>query len=79
MKTFLNVHDYVTEKGLAESFSIMVNYNYLLDHIEENNEEYLANGIITVSEAAQEGSGTDSQWFRERLAPNVRLVASRHE
>ncbi|KAI9285209.1 malonyl-CoA decarboxylase-domain-containing protein [Umbelopsis sp. AD052] len=60
-----------SDKGIAESFSIMVNYNYLLDHIEENNEEYLAKGIITVSSAC---NGDDNQWLRERVGDNVRLV-----
>jgi hypothetical protein len=50
----------------------MVNYNYLLDHIEENNEEYLAKGIISVSNACD---GDDNHWLRERVGDNVRLVA----
>jgi hypothetical protein len=53
----------------------MVNYNYLLDHIEENNEEYLAKGIITVSEAAND-HGDDNRWLKERVDNNVRLIAA---
>ncbi|KAL1922127.1 uncharacterized protein VTP21DRAFT_10769 [Calcarisporiella thermophila] len=36
-------------KGLHESFGIMVNYNYLLKHIERNNQRYLLDGTIPVS------------------------------
>lgn len=51
----------------------MVNYNYLLDHIEENNEHYLANGIVTVSET-EDGAEDGEAWLRERVGQNVRLI-----
>ena len=37
------------EKGLEESFGIMANYNYILEHIEDNNKQYLCDGTITIS------------------------------
>ena len=37
------------EKGLEESFGIMANYNYILEHIENNNKQYLCDGTITIS------------------------------
>ncbi|GES91235.1 malonyl-CoA decarboxylase, mitochondrial [Rhizophagus clarus] len=39
----------ISKKGLDESFGIMVNYNYILDHIENNNRQYLCDGSITIS------------------------------
>jgi malonyl-CoA decarboxylase len=33
-------------KGLRESYGIMVNYNYLLEHVEENNQRYVMDGEI---------------------------------
>ncbi|CAM0139794.1 unnamed protein product [Umbelopsis sp. WA50703] len=62
-----------SDKGIAESFSIMVNYNYLLDHIEENNEQYLASGIITISEGESENAKTQT-WLRNRIGQNVRAI-----
>jgi hypothetical protein len=51
----------------------MVNYNYLLDHIEENNEQYLASGIITISEGESENAKTQT-WLRNRIGQNVRAI-----
>jgi malonyl-CoA decarboxylase len=34
---------------LEESFGIMANYNYILDHIENNNKQYLCDGTIAIS------------------------------
>ncbi|CAI2189689.1 10058_t:CDS:10, partial [Funneliformis geosporum] len=39
----------ISNKGLEESFGIMANYNYILDHIERNNQQYLCDGKISVS------------------------------
>ncbi|KAL0090386.1 malonyl-CoA decarboxylase-domain-containing protein [Phycomyces blakesleeanus] len=39
-----------SDKGIDESFGIMINYNYLPEHIEFNNKQYLADGSISVSE-----------------------------
>ncbi|KAI8825007.1 malonyl-CoA decarboxylase-domain-containing protein [Fimicolochytrium jonesii] len=36
-------------KGLAQSFGIMVNYNYILPLVEENNQAYLVDGSITLT------------------------------
>ncbi|KAF9969558.1 hypothetical protein BGZ73_008047 [Actinomortierella ambigua] len=47
----------VSEKGLKESFGMMVNYLYALDHIEMNNQQYLQDGTITVSAADEDGGG----------------------
>ncbi|KAF9358354.1 hypothetical protein BGX26_001943 [Mortierella sp. AD094] len=38
-----------SEKGMEESFGMMVNYLYSLDHIEMNNQQYLQDGTISVS------------------------------
>ncbi|KAG0270623.1 hypothetical protein DFQ27_002614 [Actinomortierella ambigua] len=47
----------VSDKGLKESFGMMVNYLYALDHIEMNNQQYLQDGTITVSAADEDGGG----------------------
>ncbi|GBC46250.1 malonyl-CoA decarboxylase, mitochondrial [Rhizophagus irregularis DAOM 181602=DAOM 197198] len=39
----------ISKKGLEESFGIMANYNYILEHIENNNRQYLCDGTITIS------------------------------
>lgn len=39
-----------SEKGLKESFGIMINYNYIADQLENNHQRYLEKGTITVSE-----------------------------
>lgn len=36
-------------KGMEESFGMMINYLYSLDHIEMNNQQYLQDGTISVS------------------------------
>ena len=38
------------EKGLEESFGIMANYNYILDYIERNNQQYMCDGTISISD-----------------------------
>ena len=38
-----------SEKGVAQSFGIMVNYLYNLDKIEENHEAYATSGKVTAS------------------------------
>nr|CAG8534406.1 4399_t:CDS:10 [Entrophospora candida] len=38
----------VSEKGLNESFGMMINYNYFLDYIETNNQKYMSKGTITL-------------------------------
>ncbi|GAA5800900.1 hypothetical protein HPULCUR_006339 [Helicostylum pulchrum] len=44
-----------SDKGLQESFGIMINYNYITDRIESNHRLYLLNGTISVSEPKKEG------------------------
>ncbi|KAF9177204.1 hypothetical protein BGZ50_009005 [Haplosporangium sp. Z 11] len=38
-----------SSKGMEESFGLMINYLYSLDHIEMNNQQYLQSGTISVS------------------------------
>lgn len=38
-----------SSKGMDESFGLMINYLYSLDHIEMNNQQYLQDGTISVS------------------------------
>ncbi|CAG8738536.1 34163_t:CDS:10 [Gigaspora margarita] len=37
-----------SEQGLEKSFGIMINYNYVLEHLENNNKQYLSDGTITI-------------------------------
>lgn len=39
-----------SDKGLQESFGIMINYNYIQDSLEANHRSYLLNGTIAVSD-----------------------------
>ena len=49
--TLLDIHwlGDTSEKGMTQSFGIMVNYLYDLDKIEENHEAYAAEGKVTAS------------------------------
>jgi hypothetical protein len=38
-----------SSRGLKQSFGIMVNYHYVLPYIEENNQQYLLDGTISVT------------------------------
>ncbi|KAJ3391197.1 hypothetical protein HDU92_009152 [Lobulomyces angularis] len=38
----------LSEKGINQSFGIMINYNYVLSNIERNNQMYLLDGIVSV-------------------------------
>eukprot|EP01135_Chromosphaera_perkinsii_P002028 Nk52_evm75s215 gene=Nk52_evmTU75s215 len=40
----------VADNGLDQSFGMMVNYNYILDEIEMNNQLYLLDGTISIGE-----------------------------
>ncbi|KAJ2725318.1 hypothetical protein GGI07_001326 [Coemansia sp. Benny D115] len=55
-------------RGLRQSLGLMVNYNYVLDSIEQNNERYVADGTIAIS-------GSDPFILRARQAaqPNAKL------
>ncbi|KAG0238106.1 hypothetical protein BGW41_008252 [Actinomortierella wolfii] len=61
-----------SEKGMKESFGMMVNYLYALDHIEMNNQQYLQDGTITVSAADEDGGG-----FYSVVLDSVPLTQSR--
>ncbi|RUS30597.1 hypothetical protein BC938DRAFT_479198, partial [Jimgerdemannia flammicorona] len=62
-------------KGLAESFGIMVNYNYLPRHIECNNEQYLHDGTIAVSEGVgAETMDEGTEWLRTCVGEKVKVV-----
>ncbi|CAG8481682.1 3821_t:CDS:10 [Cetraspora pellucida] len=37
-----------SEQGFEKSFGIMINYNYVLEHLEGNNKQYLSDGTITI-------------------------------
>ncbi|KAI9012129.1 malonyl-CoA decarboxylase-domain-containing protein [Phycomyces nitens] len=50
-----------SDKGIDESFGIMINYNYLPEHVEFNNKQYLADGSISVSEPT--GDSYLSEWI----------------
>ncbi|KAG0307754.1 hypothetical protein BGZ98_009887 [Dissophora globulifera] len=67
-------------KGMEESFGMMINYLYSLDHIEMNNQQYLQNGTISVSskeggfegavayaKAVDADAGRGSQAFEQRV------------
>lgn len=43
----------VSEKGLRESYGLMVNYKYVLKDIEHNHEAYVNQGIIAASKAVR--------------------------
>jgi malonyl-CoA decarboxylase len=47
-----------SEKGMAQSFGIMVNYLYDLDRIEENHEAYAAEGRVAASRRVRGLAGT---------------------
>ena len=39
----------VSEKGIKQSFGMMVNYHYVLENVEQNNAKYLLDGVIPIS------------------------------
>ncbi|TPX61419.1 malonyl-CoA decarboxylase [Spizellomyces sp. 'palustris'] len=50
----LNWNGDASEKGLSQSYGIMVNYNYVLPEVETNNQLYLLDGTIAVMEPADQ-------------------------
>jgi malonyl-CoA decarboxylase len=48
-----------SEKGLAQSAGIMVNYLYSLKHIDDNHEAYVSEGMIPVSRSVREYARSD--------------------
>ncbi|KAI8644056.1 malonyl-CoA decarboxylase-domain-containing protein [Parasitella parasitica] len=58
-----------SEKGIRDSFGIMINYNYITDRLESNHRLYQKNGTISVSsEPAGDKQETSwlSQWVTEK-------------
>ncbi|MEM9604654.1 MAG: malonyl-CoA decarboxylase [Pseudomonadota bacterium] len=43
-----------SERGIAQSYGLMVNYLYQLDAIEDSHEDYVENGIISMSDAVKD-------------------------
>ncbi|KAG0186186.1 hypothetical protein DFQ28_008190 [Apophysomyces sp. BC1034] len=56
------------DKGLQESFGIMINYNYLPDYVEINNRQYLADGTISISEPRSDRGG----WLSNCIGPGIK-------
>jgi malonyl-CoA decarboxylase len=44
----------ISENGMNQSAGLMVNYLYVLDHIERNNEKYITNGEIACSTSVRD-------------------------
>ena len=40
----------VSEKGIQQSFGMMVNYHYVLENVEQNNSKYLLDGVIPIGD-----------------------------
>jgi malonyl-CoA decarboxylase len=51
----------LSEKGLKQSYGVMVNYRYLPDDIEKNHEAYAAGGAVVGSSAVRKLLRTDSK------------------
>ncbi|KAI8333169.1 malonyl-CoA decarboxylase-domain-containing protein [Chlamydoabsidia padenii] len=58
----------VSEKGVDESFGIMINYNYVPCKLNEHHQQYIDNGIIFVSE---QQDSCPSTWLSEWLGDGV--------
>ncbi|KAL7319896.1 hypothetical protein PS15m_002979 [Mucor circinelloides] len=55
-----------SEKGIRDSFGIMINYNYITDRLESNHRLYQKNGTISVSEPTSTSADKESwlsQWM----------------
>lgn len=55
----------VSENGMKQSAGLMVNYMYVLDNIERNNEKYATNGEIVCSSSVRELSKLGRKLFKE--------------
>ncbi|KAI8619561.1 malonyl-CoA decarboxylase-domain-containing protein [Chytriomyces sp. MP71] len=62
-----------SEKGIAQSYGIMINYLYDLEKIEENNDLYVRDGMITVFETAED-AGLRWAVAQPRGSEKVRVV-----
>ena len=41
----------LSPRGMDNSYGIMVNYKYVLEDVDKNNQQYLLNGTVTASSA----------------------------
>ncbi|KAJ3223196.1 hypothetical protein HDU81_009357 [Chytriomyces hyalinus] len=57
------------EKGIAQSYGIMINYLYDLPMVEENNDLYVGKGIITVVDYEN-----DFRWALDQRLPTIRIA-----
>ncbi|KAI9091770.1 malonyl-CoA decarboxylase-domain-containing protein [Phlyctochytrium arcticum] len=72
----LNWHGDTSEKGISQSYGIMVNYNYVLSRIESNNQLYLLDGTVSVLEPVDETVQEAFQIARSTVGKcNVQTVA----
>lgn len=39
----------VSARGMDNSFGLMMNYKYVLEDVDKNNQQYLLNGTVTAS------------------------------
>jgi len=62
-----------SEKGISQSFGIMVNYNYVLSNIESNNRHYMADGSIAVTSPVNE----TIQWATSSVVLNDPIILSK--
>ncbi|KAK4516354.1 uncharacterized protein ATC70_011325 [Mucor velutinosus] len=56
-----------SEKGIRDSFGIMINYNYITDRLESNHRLYQKNGTISISEPSSVSAGEES-WLSQWIA-----------
>ncbi|KAL9552462.1 hypothetical protein MBANPS3_003761 [Mucor bainieri] len=58
-----------SEKGIRDSFGIMINYNYITDRLESNHRLYQKNGTISISEpnnnAALASEAGEESWLSQ--------------
>ncbi|KAJ3256900.1 hypothetical protein HDU77_002930 [Chytriomyces hyalinus] len=57
------------QKGIAQSYGIMINYLYDLPMVEENNDLYVGKGVITVVDYEN-----DFRWALDQRLSNVRIA-----
>ncbi|KAG2212862.1 hypothetical protein INT46_009654 [Mucor plumbeus] len=53
----------ISEKGIRDSFGIMINYNYITDRLESNHRLYQKNGTISISEPNDNEESWLSKWI----------------
>ena len=55
----VNVSADLSSNGLRQSFGVMVNYLYDLDHIERNHEAFVVSNAIAASSAVRSAAGIE--------------------